>query len=243
MDFLWVCLNIFSTRFWIGVHHHSSITRAILEGIAHFQTHPYPSFIGWIPIVDGWIPFVMVKSDINIQYYLHISLKTYGSTQLPIVGGSIRKSELNPHKTWAKLCWITNTHFGRWNPHFSPPHFWWSQAQRPGWSLGHALGLGGCGGKPWKRHGRVEGDAWGVVTRLAGGWGECWYGGFHGSTPKWMVDVRDNPNLKWMMTGSSPILRNPHVGMVNWIFIKLKCHGSFRWTASATILYMEVHGS
>ena len=123
MDFLWVCLNIFSTRFWIGVHHHSSITRAILEGIAHFQTHPYPSFIGWIPIVDGWIPFVMVKSDINIQYYLHISLKTYGSTQLPIVGGSIRKSELNPHKTWAKLCWITNTHFGRWNPHFSPPPF------------------------------------------------------------------------------------------------------------------------
>ena len=28
---------------------------------------------------------------------------------------------------------------------------------------------------------------------------------------RWMVDVMENPNLKWMMTGGSPHLGNPHV--------------------------------
>ena len=36
-------------------------------------------------------------------------------------------------------------------------------------------------------------------------------GGFlsHGGTQKWMV-IRENPDLKWMMTGGTSILGNPH---------------------------------
>ena len=29
-----------------------------------------------------------------------------------------------------------------------------------------------------------------------------------GSTPKWMVYFMENPNLKWMITGGTPILGN-----------------------------------
>jgi hypothetical protein len=28
---------------------------------------------------------------------------------------------------------------------------------------------------------------------------------------RWMVDFMENPNLKWMMTGDTPILGNPHL--------------------------------
>ena len=41
----------------------------------------------------------------------------------------------------------------------------------------------------------------------------CICGGFHshGGTQKWMVYFTENPNLKWMMTGSSPTLGNHHI--------------------------------
>jgi hypothetical protein len=39
------------------------------------------------------------------------------------------------------------------------------------------------------------------------------YGGFHtwGYPNSWMVFVRENPIYKWMMTGGTPILGNPHI--------------------------------
>ena len=47
-------------------------------------------------------------------------------------------------------------------------------------------------------------------------WG---YGRFHshGGAPKWLVYFLENPNLKWMMTGGTPISGKPHIAQrVSW---------------------------
>ena len=44
-----------------------------------------------------------------------------------------------------------------------------------------------------------------------------WFPARHGATHKWMVFVRENPNLKWMRTRGTPICGNPHIQTVVFI--------------------------
>ena len=38
----------------------------------------------------------------------------------------------------------------------------------------------------------------------------------NGGVPKWMVDFMENPKQRWMMTGGSPILGNPHIHLCKY---------------------------
>ena len=77
-------------------------------------------------------------------------------------------------------------------------------------------------GKIWETYGKqIEkhlGNLWEKLGNLWEKLGNIFKHGMemvvsiNGTTPKWMVDFMEHPNLKWMMTGGCPHFRKPPYG-------------------------------